>query len=47
MAAVSIHAVALVAEAGVEQAVVSARGASGSTRRGTGCQHAGGRPVAS
>ncbi len=45
MAAVSIHAVALVAEVGVEQAV--ARGASGSARRGTGRQHAGGRPVAS
>lgn len=40
MAAVSIHAVALAAEVGVEQAV--ARGASGSGRRGTGRQHAGG-----
>lgn len=47
VAAVSIHAVALVAQAGIEQAVVSARGASGSAHRGTGRQHAGGRPVAS
>lgn len=47
MAAVSIHAVALVAEAGVEQAVASAPSASGSARCSAGCQHAGGRPVAS
>lgn len=47
MAAVGIHPVALVTEAGVKQAVVSAGGATGSTRRGTGRQHAGGRPVAS
>lgn len=47
MATVGIHPVALVTEAGVKQAVVSTSSATGSTRRGTGRQHAGGRPVAS
>lgn len=42
VASFGIHTVALVPEAGVQQAVVSSSGDAGSTRRGAGRQHAGG-----